>query len=80
MKNSVTCLALTLAFSLSASDWPQWRGVNRDGILHGEPALAKLPDKPAALWQIPIGKGQGGLSLAKGTLIVLCGSCVVRGV
>ncbi|MFM1557144.1 MAG: PQQ-binding-like beta-propeller repeat protein, partial [Limisphaerales bacterium] len=71
MKNSVTCLALTVAFSLSASDWPQWRGVNRDGILHGEPALAKLPEKPAALWQIPIGKGQGGLSLAKGTLIVL---------
>jgi outer membrane protein assembly factor BamB len=71
MKTAFAFLGLTLAFSTVASDWPQWRGVNRDGILHGEPALAKLPAKPAALWKIPIGKGQGGLALAKGTLIVL---------
>ncbi|HIG81020.1 MAG TPA: hypothetical protein EYQ62_05125, partial [Verrucomicrobiales bacterium] len=71
MKTAFAFLGLTLAFSTVASDWPQWRGVNRDGILHGEPALAKLPAKPAALWQIPIGKGQGGLALAKGVLIVL---------
>jgi len=71
MKPLSTFLFLTFAVSLSAGDWPQWRGVNRDGILHGEPALAKLPAKPATLWQIPIGKGQGGLALAKGVLIVL---------
>jgi outer membrane protein assembly factor BamB len=71
MKTAFAFLGLTLAFSTVASDWPQWRGVNRDGILHGEPALAKLPAKPATLWQIPIGKGQGGLALAKGVLIVL---------
>ena len=72
MKTALAILCLSLAVSIPASDWPQWRGINRDGILHGEPALTKLPAQPAALWQVPTGKGQGGLALAKGVLVVLC--------
>lgn len=64
-------LVIPTIVSLSAADWPQWRGVNRDGMLHGEPALAQLPAKPAQQWQLPTGKGQGGLALAKGVLVVL---------
>ena len=64
-------LSLFVAPSLQAGDWPQWRGVNRDGILLGEAAPAKLPAKPGIIWQMAIGKGQGGLALAKGVLIVL---------
>ena len=71
MKTFLASLGLILTYSITAADWPQWRGVNRDGILHGEPALAKLPAKPAHKWQIPIGKGQGGLALTRGTLVVL---------
>ena len=59
------------SLSLPAADWSQWRGAHRDGILHGEKALGKLPAEPAALWQVPVGKGQGGLVIAGGKLLML---------
>jgi RNA polymerase sigma factor (sigma-70 family) len=38
-------------------DWPQWRGPNRDGVVHG----VKVPDKwPRELWEewrVPVGEG-----------------------
>ncbi len=68
---SVLLLSLFVVAPTHAGDWPQWRGVNRDGVLLDEPAPAKLPAKPGTLWQMPIGKGQGGLALSKGVLIVL---------
>ncbi len=65
--------ALPLLFlvpSLLAGDWPQWRGPNRDGMAQGEKALAGLPATVKPLWAIPMGKGQGGLTIAKGKLAV----------
>jgi outer membrane protein assembly factor BamB len=44
------------ALGLSA-DWPQWRGPNRDGVVHG----VKVPDQwPGALkeeWKVTVGEG-----------------------
>jgi outer membrane protein assembly factor BamB len=40
-----------------SADWPQWRGPNRDGVVHG----VTVPDKwPPALkdeWKVPVGEG-----------------------
>ena len=54
---------LILVQTAFTGDWSQWRGDNRDGVTHGEKALANLPAKPRTLWQVPAGKGQGGLSV-----------------
>ena len=47
------------------------RGVNRDGLAVGEKPLSGLPAKAQTAWQISVGKGQGGLVLADGKLLVL---------
>ncbi len=52
-------LCLSAAFtttSLTAADWSQWRGPNRDG--HTSYSIAALPKEPKTLWSIPIGNGQ----------------------
>lgn len=50
--------ALAVGSAAHGSDWPQWRGPNRDGQAVG----GKLPDElPAALhqlWKVPVGGGQ----------------------
>ncbi len=62
---------LILLQSSFAGDWSQWRGDNRDGVTHGEKALTNLPGKPKALWQVSVGKGQGGLIIAAGKIVML---------
>jgi len=47
-------LSLSLAPQLfAASDWPQWRGPERNGVLSGGPSLAETwgSDGPAKLWE-----------------------------
>ena len=51
-------LALTLALTLRAADWPHWRGPNRTGITDepsGWTGDAWLADKPA--WTAKVGEG-----------------------
>ncbi|SVD38724.1 uncharacterized protein METZ01_LOCUS391578, partial [marine metagenome] len=64
-------LTLIIVYSSIAGDWPQWRGDNRDGVIQGEKPLANLPAKPQTLWQVPVGKGQGGLVIAGGKIVML---------
>ena len=71
MKAVYLFLSFLFIYSSLAGDWLQWRGQNRDGIAIGEAALARLPEKPRILWQVPAGKGQGGLVLSDGKLLML---------
>lgn len=68
MKNQTRTLAGALLLStsliLSASDWNQWRGPNRNGVLPNSPKLADVwsTDGPPKLWEsdpIP-GNDMGG--------------------
>src|SRR4051812_1847470 len=44
-------LTLTLALSLQAADWPQWRGPNRDGVSKDTGLLQHWPkDGPPLRW------------------------------
>ncbi len=75
--NSLT-LFLVLIHAVEAGDWPQWRGINRDGLVQSEKPLLQLPAKPKKLWQVSVGKGQGGLVIAGGRL-AMCHEKIVNG-
>src|SRR5437763_12440417 len=40
-----------------SADWSQWRGPNRDGVVHGVTVPAKWPKTLTEEWTVPIGKG-----------------------
>lgn len=48
---------LVSAAILSAQDWPQWRGPNRDGRVAGFIARERLPDNLKLKWRIEVGTG-----------------------
>jgi RNA polymerase sigma factor (sigma-70 family) len=41
----------------AGGDWPQWRGPNRDGVVHGVKVPAKWPRSLREEWQAPVGGG-----------------------
>jgi outer membrane protein assembly factor BamB len=40
-----------------AQDWPQWRGPNRDGVVHGVKVSEKWPKALREEWRVPVGEG-----------------------
>src|SRR5687767_10893427 len=42
---------------LSAADWDQWRGPNRDGTVAGLPSPARWPKQLARKWKVEVGEG-----------------------
>ena len=63
------CASLTTA--LLAEDWPQWRGVDRDGVWHVDGLVDELPDGQMPLeWSVPIGPGYSGPTVADGRVYV----------
>ncbi len=60
-----------LCGSLSAEDWSQWRGSNRDGIWRETGVVGKF-DKPEldVLWRAKIGGGYSSPSIASGRVYV----------
>ncbi len=63
--------ALTLLpLTLSAEDWPQWRGAHRDGIVSAQTgALASLPANPKIQWRMRVGPGHSGPVVVDGKLL-----------
>lgn len=76
---SITRLTTLAAFlisvspKLTASDWPQWRGQNRDGIAKETGLLKTWPaNGPSLLWQVKdLGSGYSTPSVAAGRLYVM---------
>ena len=54
------------------AEWMQWRGPNRDGI-SAETGFLKNWSKegPQVLWQIPLGDGYSGISIAHGKIYTM---------
>ena len=75
---SAKLLSLVFLQITFAGDWSQWRGEQRDGFAQDEKPLNALAAKPKQMWQVPAGKGQGGLILSQGRL-VMCHETVVGG-
>src|ERR1044071_476990 len=71
MLYAVAVLALGVSPAL-ASDWPQWRGPNRDGhAAKGEIFPDTLPSMPRQIWQKNIGGGFSSPVLKDGKLLYL---------
>jgi outer membrane protein assembly factor BamB len=64
---------LSSPLSTSAGDWPQWRGVNRDGKSTDTGLLAEWPAAgPALTWKVStLGKGYAGVSLVGNRLYTM---------
>lgn len=63
----VLSLAAVFAAStnlVSAADWPQWRGPNRDGKAPGTESITSLPAQPKTLWKINTGPGHASVIIA----------------
>ncbi|HEV3303029.1 MAG TPA: PQQ-binding-like beta-propeller repeat protein [Planctomycetaceae bacterium] len=58
----VAVIATLLASSaLSANDWPQWLGPERDGVWRETGLIAQFPKEgPKIRWRVPIGSGYSG--------------------
>lgn len=68
-------ISVFLAFTCGltfAEDWPQWRGVNRDGVLRSTPELdSQLPfGEIPHRWSVPIGPGYSGPTIAANRVYV----------
>lgn len=67
------CLGgLALALAAQASDWPVYRGPNRDGISKETGWSAQFPEAgPKQAWKVNVGIGFGTVSVSKGSLYVM---------
>src|SRR5436305_8578891 len=54
---SVGSSHLLLVAPVLSQDWPQWRGPNRDGVVHGVTVPAKWPKTLKEEWKVTVGEG-----------------------
>jgi RNA polymerase sigma factor (sigma-70 family) len=51
--------------------WPQWRGPNRDGVVHGVAVPEKWPRALREEWAVPVGKGVASPVVVGGNVYLL---------
>ncbi len=67
---SILVLAL-FTTNLSADDWPQWLGPQRDGVWREKGILKEFPaGGPKVRWRVPVGGAYAGPSIAHGKVVV----------
>lgn len=68
---AVFCLSQLFGHA-GAEDWPQWRGVNRDGVWNVDAVVDNLPSGQLPLvWSIPIEAGYSGPTVSNGRVYVM---------
>src|SRR5260370_31061742 len=71
-------LPLLLFAALRADDWPQWRGLNRDGVWGETGSMEAFPVEGLKLrWRVPVGWGFSSPVVAQGR-VFLADSEVVK--
>lgn len=63
------CLAALLAVAW-AQDWPQWRGLHRDGIAIGFSEPKAWPEKLTLKWKVTVGEGHSSPVVADGKIYI----------
>jgi outer membrane protein assembly factor BamB len=53
-----------------AEDWPQWRGLHRDGTAVGFPEPKAWPEKLTLKWKVAVGEGHSSPVVADGRIYV----------
>ncbi len=69
--NTLALFAAFATFTAAASDWPQWRGPQRDGHAGSAIKLDTLPKEAKMLWSVPVGVGQSSPIIAGNRVIYL---------
>lgn len=69
---SLTCLLCLLGSPVTADDWPQWRGPNRDGVWHEQGVVEEFDSAELSRkWSVPIASGYSGPTVADGRVFVM---------
>jgi outer membrane protein assembly factor BamB len=64
-------LLLSGAVSVQAEDWPQWRGLNRDGVWNETGIMESFPaDGLKISWRTPVGRGWSSPVVAQGRVYI----------
>jgi outer membrane protein assembly factor BamB len=59
------------AFAFRADDWPQWRGLNRDGMWNETGIVRSIPPEGLTVrWRVPVGYGYSSPVVAAGRVYV----------
>ena len=66
----ITALCIIIIASTYSQDWPQWRGINRDGKVMGFNAPQKWPEKFTQKWKLTVGMGDATPALVNNKLYV----------
>jgi len=69
--SSSVVVVLLGASILSAQDWPQWRGPQRDGHVPKFSTPAKWPDSLKQVWKVEVGAGLASPVVAGGKIYLL---------
>ena len=65
------CLSLVGGSSATADDWPQWRGLHRDGVWHEPGILTKIPEQGLPIkWKALVKMAYSGPAVADGQVFV----------
>lgn len=68
---ALACILATCRHGIvTATDWPQWRGPDRDGIWRESGIVDKLPTELKVKWRTPVGEGYAGPAIADGRVYV----------
>jgi outer membrane protein assembly factor BamB len=64
-------VSLVLSLAVRADDWPQWRGLNRDGVWNETGILESFPTNGLEIsWRAPIGPGYSSPAVAQGRVCI----------
>lgn len=63
--------ALCIAVPLLAGDWPQYRGIHRDGVTTERIPTTFPTTRPREIWQAQVGRGHAAVSIADGRAITI---------
>lgn len=65
------CVLSSLAAVSHADDWPQWRGLHRDGVIEEPGLMQTLPEGALPRrWSVPVGPGYSGPTIAAGRVFL----------
>src|SRR5256885_1680673 len=65
-KRALVAVAFLSVAHSQATDWPQWRGSNRNGISPEKLSAHWPADGPVVLWRASVGTGFSSVSVSQG--------------